>query len=68
MAEKEKPNLEVLRAILIGGEHTEVGTVIPKSAFETRADWDDLCKMDPPRLVETDKKVGTDKAAMPGAK
>jgi hypothetical protein len=69
MAEKEKPNLKVLRAILVRGEHTEVGSVIPKSTFETRADWDDLCKMDPPRLEETDEKIGVKTAAaMPGTK
>lgn len=68
MSEKEKSNLKVLRAIRIKGKHVEVGTVIAKSAFESRADWYDLCTMSPPKLEETDEKIGVEKAAMPGAK
>lgn len=72
MAEKEKPNLKVLRSIRIGGKHVEAGSVIAKSAFDSRADWDDLCKMSPAKLEETDEKIGAAKAestaAMPGAK
>jgi hypothetical protein len=64
----EKKNLKVLRAIRIEGEHIEVGTVISKTAFESRGDWYDLCEMTPPRLEETDEPLGVPgkaKAAMP---
>jgi hypothetical protein len=62
-------NLKVLRSIRIAGKHVAAGSVISKSAFDSRADWDDLCKMNPPKLAETDEKIGSgDKAAMPGAK
>lgn len=66
----EKPNLKVLRAIRIGGKHVAVGSVIAKSSFDSRADWDDLCKMAPAKLEETDEKIGkaSAAAAMPGAK
>lgn len=65
----EKKNLKVLRAIRMGGKHVAVGTVIPKTAFESRGDWSDLCEMNPPRLEETDEAVGgKTKAAMPGIK
>jgi hypothetical protein len=66
----DKPNLKVLRAIRIGGKHVAVGSVIAKSSFESRADWDDLCKMSPAKLEETDEKIGgkASAAAMPGAK
>jgi len=69
MAEKQLPNLRVLRPIRIGGEHVAKGAVVAKSAFDNRGDWDDLCKMSPPKLEETDEKVGSGKAvkaAMPG--
>jgi len=68
MSEKEKSNLKVLRSIRIGGKHVEAGSVIAKSAFDSRADWYDLCTMSPPKLSETDEKIGAEKAAMPGAK
>lgn len=62
----EKKNLKVLRAIRMDGKHVEVGTVISKTAFESRGDWYDLCEMNPPRLEETDEPVGGKaKAAMP---
>lgn len=64
----EKKNLKVLRAIRMSGKHVEVGSVIPKSAFESRGDWYDLCEMNPPRLQETDEAVGVagkSKATMP---
>ncbi len=63
-------NLKVLRSIRIGGKHVAAGSVISKSAFESRADWDDLCKMSPPKLAETDEAIsgGKTKAAMPGGK
>jgi len=63
-------NLQVLRAIRIKGQHVAVGSVISKSAFENKGDWDDLCKMTPAKLKEVDSKVTLDKraakAAMPG--
>lgn len=68
MAEKQLPNLRVLRSIRIGGKHVEKGSVISKSAFDNRGDWDDLCKMSPAKLEETDDKVGSGKSAMPAAK
>lgn len=67
----EKKNLKVLRAIRVAGKHVEVGTVISKTAFESRGDWYDLCEMQPPRLEETDEAIGASgktKAAMPGVK
>jgi hypothetical protein len=69
MAEKQLPNLRVLRSIRIRGKHVGKGTVIAKSAFDNRGDWDDLCKMSPPKLEETDDKISTSgkatKAEMP---
>lgn len=64
----DKPNLKVLRAIRIAGKHVAPGSIISKSSFDSRADWDDLCKMQPAKLEETDEKIGGVKAAMPGAK
>jgi hypothetical protein len=67
----EKKNLKVLRSIRIEGKHVEAGTVISKSAFESRGDWFDLCEMKPARLEETDEPLGAPgktKAAMPGGK
>lgn len=67
----EKKNLKVLRSIRIEGKHIEAGTVISKSAFESRGDWFDLCEMKPARLEETDEPLGAPgktKAAMPGGK
>jgi hypothetical protein len=64
----EMKNLKVLRAIRMEGKHVGVGTVISKTAFESRGDWYDLCEMKPPRLEETDEPVGVPgkaKAAMP---
>lgn len=71
MADKELPNLLVLVPIRVQGEHREVGSVIPKSLFgEKKGDWQDMTVMEPPRLMETDAKVGDapkgDKAALPG--
>lgn len=68
MAEKNLPNLRVLTSILVGGEHVEAGTVLPKSDFE-KTDWQNLVFGfgDNPRLEETDDKVGKPKAVMPGA-
>ncbi len=67
MADKEKPNLKVLRALRIEGKHYPVGAVISKSKFDSRGDWDDLCRMNPPKLAETEEKIGGEKPAMPGA-
>lgn len=64
----EKSNLKVLRPIRINGKHYGIGSVVPKSAFDSRGDWDDLCKMSPPKLVGTDEKIGASaKAVMPAA-
>lgn len=64
----EKNNLKVLEAIRIKGKHVEIGSVISKKEFESKGDWYDLCVMNPPRLAETDEKIGPmSKAAMPGA-
>ena len=59
-------NLKVLKAIRIGGKHVEVGSVISKKEFESKGDWYDLCVMNPPRLAETEEKLSSVKAAMPG--
>lgn len=72
MAEKELPNLIVLIPIRFAGEHQAVGSVIAKSAFANKGDWHDLTVMEPPRLEETDAKVGPapttkgDKTPLPG--
>jgi hypothetical protein len=72
----KKPNLLVLTSIMVAGKAIKKGTVVPKSAIEKKADWKNLVHMDPPRLEETDLKVGepTKKApakkttlAMPGS-
>jgi hypothetical protein len=64
MAEKEKPNLKVLVPILFKGEHLEAGTVIAKSDFAVKGDWQNLAfAFDTPRLAETDDEVGKPKAA-----
>lgn len=59
-------NLKVLQAIRIKGKHVEVGSVISKKDFESKGDWMDLCLMQPQRLAETEEKIGSVKAAMPG--
>lgn len=51
-------NLIALRQILVKGVVVEVGEVIPKTAFEESGDWKNLVNMKPPRLAETDAKVG----------
>lgn len=69
MADKEKANLKVLRAIRLGGKHVAAGTVISKREFASKGDWSDLCRMEHPKLAETDEKIGEQKtAAMPGSK
>jgi hypothetical protein len=64
-------NLIVLEGILLNGEHLAPGTVVAKSAFAAKGDWQNLVfGFSPPRLEETDAKVGpapTTKAKMPTA-
>lgn len=72
MAEEMK-NLIALEGILVNGEHIAPGTVIPKSTFAVKGDWQNLVfGFSPPRMEETDAKVGPaptakgDKAQLPG--
>jgi hypothetical protein len=72
MAEKELSNLLVLVPIRVGGVHRAPGSVIAKSDFANKGDWHDLTVMEPPRLSETDAKIGASKAekaaaVVPGA-
>jgi len=55
------PNIKILKAIRIKGEHVAKGTVVKKSAFPNKASWQNLVHMDKPRAEETDAKVGEPK-------
>lgn len=62
-------NIRALRQFLLNGEPVVVGEVVPKSAFETSGDWQNLCHMKPARAEETSDPVGkpkAGKAAVPG--
>lgn len=65
MADKsELPNIKALSGFRgPKGEHVAAGTVMAKSAFDSKGDWHTLCHMTPPRAIETDDKVGVPKAA-----
>jgi len=59
MAEKTKPNVKALAEFRKNGKPVPVGTVIAKSDFRRKQDWQNLCHMQPkPRAEETDEKVG----------
>lgn len=51
-------NIKVLRQFLLNGNPVVVGEVVPKSAFESAGDWQNLCNMKPARAEETNEKVG----------
>lgn len=74
MAEKEKPNLRVLSSFLLGGEHQAAGSVIPKTAFALKGDWQNIAFTGTALVEETDDPVGgpaaadADATAMPGVK
>lgn len=55
------PNIKILQAIRLKGEHVAKGTVVKKSAFPNKASWQNLVHMDKPRAEETDAKVGEPK-------
>lgn len=66
MAEKEKSNLRVLSSFLLGGEHQAAGSVIPKSAFATKGDWQNIAFTGTALVEETDDPVGGPEAAVEG--
>ena len=55
--DQKRPNLKVLRAIRLQGEHVPVGAVFPKSEMP-KPEWKNLVHMERPRLEETDEEVG----------
>lgn len=57
----EKKNLEVLRSIMLKGDMVKKGTVLAKSDFDNKSDWQNLCHMESAGLAETDKPVGVPK-------
>lgn len=59
MAEKDKPNLLVVKSIRLKGRHVDAGSVIPKTSFDNKGDWLDLVHMSDPILEETDDPVGS---------
>lgn len=64
----EDKNIEALMSFRLGGKPVQKGTVIPKTAFKRKGDWQNLCHMGPkPRAAETSKPVAKAKAGLPGA-
>ena len=58
-AKKELPNIKVVKSFRLKGKGLPVGTVVAKTDFAKKSDWQNLCQMDPaPRAEETDEKVG----------
>jgi len=59
--DKSLPNLKVLQTIRVRGDVCFKGAVVSKKHFDNKADWQNLCHMEPPRLEETDEKLFTPK-------
>lgn len=59
--DSKKPNIKILQAVRIKGEHVAKGTVVKKSDFPNKASWQNLVHMDKPRAEETDDKPGAPK-------
>lgn len=61
----KKPNIKALSAYMLNGEPVAKGEVKSKKDFSNKADWQNLCNMEPARCEETDEKVGAPKAEKP---
>lgn len=68
-SKKELNNIRALASFRLKGEVIAVGQVVSKGDFAKKADWQNLCNMNPkPRAEETDDAVGKPKAAKAGGK
>lgn len=66
--DKTKSGVMALVAFRLEGRKVNVGDIVPKSAFPSKGEWQNLANMTPPRVVEADEKPAkAGGKAMPGA-
>ena len=61
----KKPNVKALSAYMLKGKPVAKGQVMSKKDFTNKADWQNLCNMEPARCEETADAVGAPKAEKP---